>query len=132
MTDGMGSMSYQYDQRSRLTSETRQFTDPVTPFLNGSFTLSYSYNLAGEVAAVTDPTGVAVNYGYDKTGRLSGVTGTTFAGVSQYATGMQYRAFGALSPDLWEQHGTHSDLQCETTAGDSAGRPRFVCRLSIS
>jgi YD repeat-containing protein len=71
-------------------------SDPAAPNLNGSQTLSYSYNLAGEVASVTDPTGVAVNYGYDKTGRLSGVTGATFAGVSQYATAMAYRAFGGL------------------------------------
>lgn len=99
MTDGLGSVSYVYDQLSRVTSETRQFADPVTPFLNAPFTLSYSYNLAGEVASVTDPTGVAVNYGHDKMGRLSGVTGTSFANVSTFASGMQYRAFGGLKPD---------------------------------
>jgi hypothetical protein len=45
---------------------------------------------------MTDPTGVAVNYGYDRAGQLNNVTGSTYAGVSHYATGMQYRAFGGL------------------------------------
>ncbi|HEU4769410.1 MAG TPA: DUF4214 domain-containing protein, partial [Pyrinomonadaceae bacterium] len=42
MTDGTGSRTFQYNQLSQLTSETRQFTG-----LSGSFTLSYEYNLAG-------------------------------------------------------------------------------------
>ncbi len=53
--------------------------------------------LSGQVASITDPAGVAVNYGYDQTGRLNNVTGSTYADISpQYATAMQYRAFGAL------------------------------------
>jgi YD repeat-containing protein len=91
MDDDAGRVDYQYNALSLLSSETRQFAG-----LTGSYTLGYSYNLAGQVASVTDPTGVAVNYGYDGTGRLSQVTGSTYAGVSRYATEMQYRAFGAL------------------------------------
>ena len=91
MNDDSGHVDYQYDALSRLSSETRQFAGR-----QGSYPLNYSYNLAGQVAGITDPAGVAVNYGYDQTGRLSQVTGSPYAGVSQYATGMQYRAFGAL------------------------------------
>lgn len=89
MTDGMGSISYQYDQLSRLSSETRSFTNV------GSFTLSYAYNLAGGLTSVTDQWGVQAGYGYDHTGRLTGVTGSG-GGATTYASNMQYRAWGAL------------------------------------
>jgi YD repeat-containing protein len=91
LVDGSGSKSYQYDQLSRLSSETRQFTG-----LSGSYTLSYGYNLGGELTSVTDPTGASISYGYDQTGRMTGVTGTSFAGVTSYASNLQYRAWGAL------------------------------------
>ena len=91
MDDDSGRVDYQYNALSQLTSETREFAG-----LSGSYTLGYTYNLTGLVASITDPAGVAVNYTYDGAGQLSGVTGTTFGGVSQYATGMQYRAFGAV------------------------------------
>jgi YD repeat-containing protein len=92
MTDGSGSVIYQYDQLSRLTLETKQFTD-----LPGkSYPLTYSYNLANQLTNVTDPTGASISYTYDQTGRMTDVTGTTFSGVTQYATNMQYRAWGAV------------------------------------
>jgi YD repeat-containing protein len=91
MTDGSGSITYSYDQFARLTSETKQFSG-----LTGSYALSYIYNLAGELTRVTDPTGAQVNYVYDKTGRVTSVTGTAFGGVTQYLTGVQYRAWGAV------------------------------------
>lgn len=91
MTDGMGSKSYSYNQLSQMTSETRTFTG-----LSGSFTLSYAYNLAGELTGVTDPFSAQVGYNYDSTGRLSGVTGSGFAGISTYASNIQYRAFDTV------------------------------------
>jgi YD repeat-containing protein len=89
MTDGMGSVTYQYNQLSQLTSETRSFTGV------GSYTLTYGYNLAGALTSVTDDWGVQVGYGYDHTGRLTGVTGSG-GGASTYASNLQYRAWGAL------------------------------------
>jgi YD repeat-containing protein len=84
ITDRSSNVRYQYDQLSCLTLETKQFTD-----LPGkSYPLSYSYNLGGELASVTDPAGAVINYAYDQTGRMTGVTGTTFAGVTSYATNM--------------------------------------------
>ena len=91
MTDDSGRVDYQYNSLSQLISETRQFTG-----LSGSYPLSYTYNVAGEVESVTDPTGVVVSYEYDKTGRLSDVKGSTYAGVSEYATAIRYRAFDAV------------------------------------
>lgn len=92
MTDGLGNTTYNYDQLSRLLSETRVFTNV------GTFTLTYDYNLAGLLKKITDVSNTTINYGYDRGGRLTGVTGsdTLVGGVSNYASGFQYRAWGAL------------------------------------
>ena len=89
MSDGLGSTTYSYDRISRLISETRNFTGV------GSFTLGYTYNLAGQLTSTTDPTNVQVIYDHDHTGRLTSVTGAG-GGASTYASNMQYRAWGAL------------------------------------
>jgi hypothetical protein len=100
MTDGLGSESYSYNSLSQLISETRSFTNV------GSFTLSYDYNFAGELKKITDSTNMTINYHYDNAGRLSDepATGTTavtgsgnlYAGVANYASNFQYRAWGGL------------------------------------
>jgi YD repeat-containing protein len=90
MTDGSGSVAYQYDQLSRLTSESRQFSG-----LTGTFTLSYGYNLMGGLTSIADPFGANISYAYDKTGRVTDVTGSSFAGITQYATSIRQRAWGA-------------------------------------
>lgn len=97
MTDGIGSITYVYDTLSRMTSETRTITE-----LNKSYTLSYDYNLIGAVKQVSfaSPSfpndNVTTNYELDKTGRLAGINGTAFAGVTQYASQIKYRAFDAV------------------------------------
>jgi YD repeat-containing protein len=90
MTDGLGSVTYTYDNLSQLTSETRSFTG-----LN-SYAINYSYNLVGELSSITNPPGTLVNYGYDKVGRLIGATGSAGGNPSTYAGSITYRAFGAL------------------------------------
>jgi YD repeat-containing protein len=94
MSDGMGSQTYAYDSLSRLTSETRSISDPASPYLNASFTLSYAYNLAGELKSITDPWNVTINYGFDSSGRLANVTGINYS-VSQLINSISYRAWGA-------------------------------------
>ncbi|HEY2961020.1 MAG TPA: hypothetical protein VGJ37_01290, partial [Pyrinomonadaceae bacterium] len=92
MTDGVGSRSYSYDQLSRMSSETTNFTG-----LSGSYTLSYAYNLAGSLTSLAEPSqfGAVVSYSYDALGRLTAVNGS--GGISaQILTGLQYRAWGAL------------------------------------
>jgi YD repeat-containing protein len=93
MNDGSGSTSYNYDSLSQLTSETRSFSG-----LSGSFTIGYEYSLSGELKKITDPTNVAINYGFDRIGRLSNVTGSgnLYSGVSNYASDFGYRAWGGL------------------------------------
>src|SRR5215208_637837 len=91
MNDGSGHTDYNYDSLSRLTSEARQFSG-----LSGTYTLNYSYSLSGLLNSVTDPTGATVNYALNAAGQPTSVTGSSFGGVSTYASGLQYRASGAL------------------------------------
>ena len=88
MTDGMGSMSYGYDQLSRLTSETRTFTG-LSPL-----TLTYDYNVGNELTSISSSLGPQVGYIYDKVGRTTGVSGSGYAGGMDYVSNIAYRAFG--------------------------------------
>jgi YD repeat-containing protein len=90
MDDGPGRVDYNYNTLGRLMSESRQF-DAIPGM---TFQLSYDYNLAGGLKQVTDPRGDVIHYGHDSGGRLTSVTGSSFAGVTNYATGFQYRAWG--------------------------------------
>jgi len=95
MSDGAGNVSYGYDSLGRMTSESRQFTMSDAP--SGSFTVNYNYGLAGQLKMVKDPFNDQINYDHDKTGRLTSVTGAApFGGVTNYLSGVQYRAWGAL------------------------------------
>ena len=99
MIDGAGRVDYEYDSLSRLKSETRQFTGLPT-----SYTISYGYNLAGQLTSLTDPFGNRADYVRDRLGRVTAVTGTGYGDVlngttrtfAQLASGMKYRAWGAL------------------------------------
>jgi hypothetical protein len=86
----MMSVIYFYDALSRLETETRQFNG-----LSGSFPITYGYNLAGQLKSIADPFNSVISYQYD-VGVLSGVTGSGFAGVTTYASGMKFRAWGGL------------------------------------
>ena len=90
MTDGLGSMDYSYDTLSRLTSEVR------TIIGLGTFPISYSYNLSGQLDSVIDPFSAQISYAHDRTGQLTSVTGSGFPNVSTYASNIRYRASGAL------------------------------------
>ena len=92
MTDGLGRVDYVHNTWSRLVTETRLFND----FPGSSYVLSYDYNLAGQLNQVTDPFGKSINYAYDHAGQLTGVTGSNFAGIIQYASNIQYRAWKGL------------------------------------
>ena len=104
MTDGTGSTTYQYDQLSQLTSETRQFNG-----LSGSFALTYEYILAGALKAITDHTGSRVDYVYNNTGMLTTVNGSGTSSVPAYLSNIAYRASGAIK-DLDFGNGAHQHL----------------------
>lgn len=88
MTDGLGSLSYTYNTQSQLTQETRTFTGL------GSYTLTYGYNLSGQLNSITNPWSAQVGYGYDKIGRPANVSGSGYAGITSYVNSMSYRSFG--------------------------------------
>jgi YD repeat-containing protein len=101
MTDGVGRVDYTYDTWSRMASETRQFTG-----LSGSFRISYGYNLAGQLMSITDPFNSTVSYSRNHGGQLTAVTGTGYPGVTQFVTGMQYRAWGTLKRATYGDNNT--------------------------
>jgi YD repeat-containing protein len=111
MTDGTGSVSYEYDQLSRLKTETRTITGV------GIYPLNYTYNLAGAVTSVTDPFGAQVSYNFDGAGKVTSVTGSGFAGVSSYASNIQYRAWGG------QKSVSYGDNKSATTSYDARMRP---------
>jgi RHS repeat-associated protein len=111
MSDGLGSASYVFNNLGQMASETRTFTGL------GSYSLSYEYNLAGELKKVTNPWSAEVSYGYDRAGRLQSVGGANYAGVSNYASALSYRAFGAIKGM------NYGDGHTLTTAYDNRLRP---------
>jgi YD repeat-containing protein len=102
MTDTeTGSTTYQYDNLSRMTGETKQLkADWTIP--NKTFNIQYAYELTGRLKSVTDPFGQRIDYAADKLGRLKQITGTPFGTnnsnqpLTNYISDIQYRSFGAL------------------------------------
>jgi YD repeat-containing protein len=92
----VGGTTYAYDPFSKLQSETRYFSELANTQTGGHYTIGYDYNLAGQLTGVTDPVNSSLSYTHDAVGQLTKITGSSFADVTQYATGMKYRAWGAL------------------------------------
>lgn len=90
MSDGQGSVSYSYDQLSRLLSETRYFSA-----LNRSYPMNYDYFPSGQLKSVTNPFGSSFTYGRDKAGRVNSMTGSGAVTAQSYISNVYYRAFGA-------------------------------------
>jgi YD repeat-containing protein len=107
ITDGTGTISLAYNDLSQLTSETRVFTD----LPNQSYALSYDYTIGGQLKRITDPANTKFKYTYDTGGRITSIIdeGTLVANVSNYATGLEYRAWGALR-DINFGNGTHQHV----------------------
>ena len=91
MWDGFGHAEYNYDPSSRRTQETRGLSTAGL----GNYTFNYTYTWAGALKSVTNQAGSQVNYGYDATGRLTGVTGSGQNSAATYLQTALYRAFGA-------------------------------------
>jgi YD repeat-containing protein len=93
MTDGLGRLDYVYDELSRLTTETRQFTPGQSP---NSFQLSYNYNLSGGLKSLSDQSGTSVLYTHDKIARVTEVAANSNGNVISIANNAQYRAWGEM------------------------------------
>jgi YD repeat-containing protein len=99
MNDGMGSVSYEYNQLSQLKAETRQFSDYLTDGsvpVNG-FRMEYDYTIGGQLKSYKDPYNREFQFGLDKIGRNTAISSTTaYAGITNYTSDYQYRAFGSV------------------------------------
>jgi YD repeat-containing protein len=99
MHDGLGTVSYGYDELSRLKFETRTFNDNLTDTTvpEDGFKLEYNYTPGGQLKSYKDPYNREFQFTFDKIGRNTAVTGTTaYAGITNYSSNQQYRAFGLL------------------------------------
>ncbi len=85
MTDGIGSETYSYDSRGRVTQ--------VAKTINGTtYNTSYAYNSAGELTSITYPSGRVAQPNYDAIGRLCavGASGATCTTGTNYVSGFGY------------------------------------------
>jgi YD repeat-containing protein len=98
LTDGLGSVTYEYDSLSRMTAETRQFNDTLSaaPLSNNRFKLEYTYGIGGQLSSYKDPYGFQVSYTQDRVGRFKTVNGTLNNTTTQYVSNPGYRSWGAL------------------------------------
>jgi YD repeat-containing protein len=87
LVDGSGTATYAYNNLSQIFSETHTITG-----LSGGRTISYMYNLEGDVKSLSYE-GLTVDYGFDDLGRATSITGSPFAGITDYVTDIKYRAF---------------------------------------
>lgn len=88
MSDSSGGTTYQYNQLSQMTSETRTFAG-----LGGSYALAYEYHVGGQLKSLTDHTNQRINYAYDSAGRFNALTGTNYT-YGQFINNVSYRAWG--------------------------------------
>ena len=131
-SDGTPTVSYNYDSsgisngKGRLAAVSSSVStysysgyDAAGKVLGGSQTLgsqtysmSYSYDLAGHVLSETYPSGRTVTNTYDSAGRASSMNGNLGDGASRtYATGISYASVGGIT---WEQYGTTTPLYHKT------------------
>src|SRR5690606_13348934 len=95
MADGSGTTTYQYDELSRITQETKQFTGRT-----GSCTLQYIYELGGQVNKIDIPNGTSIHYNLDRTGRVASISGQEFEDdrvsydIDSIVPAIEYRAWG--------------------------------------
>ena len=92
MSDESGQTAWSYDTVGRILSEKRTNTS-VTPSVTK--TISYTYDLGGDLKTITYPTGRVLTYTYSNAGRqVSAVDSTNSV---NYATTATYAPFGALA-----------------------------------
>ena len=83
-------IAYVYDQRGRVTSETRTVAGLA-------YALGYRYDSSGRLDQLTYPSGRTVNYSFDSLGRISGVTTTPSGGSAQaIVSSVAYHPFGGV------------------------------------
>ena len=86
-----------YDNMGRVNVQ-KQVTGANT------FSLGYTYNLAGLLSTETYPTGRVLTHSYDNAGRLSQISD----GTTTFASGFSYAASGGMLSETWGNGAVHS------------------------
>jgi RHS repeat-associated protein len=86
-----------YDNMGRINVQ-KQVTGANT------YSLSYTYNLAGLLASETYPTNRVLTHSYDNAGRLSQISD----GTTTFASNFTYAASGGLLSETWGNGAVHS------------------------
>lgn len=95
-----------YDALGRPTGQSQQFC--ASGACGTEFSISATYDKAGNVLTQTYPSGHIVNYSYDGAGRTSNFSGNLGEGVTRtYASDFQYSEFGGIQQ---EKFGTDTPL----------------------
>lgn len=86
-----------YESMGRV-KEQRQVTGGNT------YSLSYTYNLAGSLATQTYPTGRVLTHSYDNAGRMSQISD----GTTTFSSGMTYSPGGGMLSETWGNGAVYS------------------------
>lgn len=89
ITDSTGNTAYSYDNRGRVISDARTI-NAIT------YTTSYAYNAAGQLAGVAYPTGLVLTYDRDGLGRVNQISATKNGQTQTVASNISYRPFGGV------------------------------------
>jgi RHS repeat-associated protein len=113
MTDGAGSENYTYNNFGQMTQLSKVIGTTTYP-------LNYTYNLAGELASVTYPSGRVITQNLDNIGRLSSIVGNLNSVNTTYASGF---AFSPASQVIGFRYGNN----VYASFGYSADRLQLGC-----
>lgn len=120
-----------YDPRGNVKLR-RQVTDGQT------YSMSYGYDIAGNVRTEGYPSGRVITTDYDLAGRLSGVSGLKTGESSRsYLSSIQYAPFGAieslrLGNNLWEHSTYNPRLQAVSIGLGTSAIDSSTFGLSVS
>jgi RHS repeat-associated protein len=117
-----------FDALGRVTASSQR-TDGQT------YSLSYEYDLAGNLTREVYPTGRVITHSYDAAGRMQQVAGTKGTTTSRYASHLLYAAHGAvrqvtLGNNLVEQTSFNTRLQPTAIELGTAANPAEKLQLS--
>ena len=113
-TDESGQTTLHYDGLGRLTSkvQTTQGTNGASATLTVAYTYGTEGSALGKLASVTYPSGNRINYVYDVSGHVSGLTlnpaipgGGTSAGTTVLLNAITYSPFGPAQSWTWGDGG---------------------------
>ncbi|NDZ17815.1 hypothetical protein C7T35_33300 [Variovorax sp. WS11] len=111
ITDRSGTTSYTRDVFGRVTSKSQQLASGITQ------QVGYAYGAAGQIAAITYPSGGVLGYQYDSTGRLVQVTWNGQVLVNN----IQWNPMGQPTAWTWAFTTTSPPLSASRSY-DTAGR----------